>query len=103
MASLSLIDVRKAYGATPVLDGVSLSMEAKEFVAFLGPSGSGKSTLLRIIAGLESADSGEVWLDGARIDDLAPGDRGVALVFQQYALYPHMTVRDNMAFGLRNA
>lgn len=103
MASLSLIDVRKSYGATPVLDGVSLEMGETEFIAFLGPSGSGKSTLLRIIAGLETPDSGEVWLDGARIDGLAPGDRGVALVFQQYALYPHMTVRENMAFGLRNA
>jgi multiple sugar transport system ATP-binding protein len=103
LTDLSLIDVRKAYGSTPVLDGVSLEMKPKEFVAFLGPSGSGKSTLLRIIAGLESADSGEVWLDGLRIDGMAPGGRGVALVFQQYALYPHMTVRDNMAFGLRNA
>lgn len=103
MTSLSLIDVHKAYGSTPVLDGVSLEMQPKEFVAFLGPSGSGKSTLLRIIAGLESPDRGEVWLDGARIDGIAAGDRGVALVFQQYALYPHMTVRDNMAFGLRNA
>lgn len=103
MTNLSLIDVRKAYGSTPVLDGVSLEMHAKEFVAFLGPSGSGKSTLLRIIAGLETADHGEVWLDGQRIDGLAPGERGIALVFQQYALYPHMTVRENMAFGLRNA
>ncbi|MBL0923077.1 MAG: ATP-binding cassette domain-containing protein [Sphingomonadaceae bacterium] len=103
MASLSLIDVHKRYGSTAVLDGVSLEMEKKEFIAFLGPSGSGKSTLLRIIAGLETADSGEVWLDGRRIDGLTPGDRGVALVFQQYALYPHMTVRENMAFGLRNA
>ena len=103
MTNLSLIDVRKAYGSTPVLDGVSLEMQAKEFVAFLGPSGSGKSTLLRIIAGLETADHGEVWLGDQRIDGLAPGDRGVALVFQQYALYPHMTVRENMAFGLRNA
>jgi multiple sugar transport system ATP-binding protein len=103
LASLSLIDVRKTYGSTPVLDGVSLEMEPKEFIAFLGPSGSGKSTLLRIIAGLETVDSGEVWLEGIRIDQLAPGDRGVSLVFQQYALYPHMTVRENMAFGLRNA
>lgn len=103
MTNLSLIDVRKAYGSTPVLDGLSLEMHPKEFVAFLGPSGSGKSTLLRIIAGLETADNGEVWLDGKRIDELSPGDRGVALVFQQYALYPHMTVRENMAFGLRNA
>lgn len=103
MTCLSLIDVCKSYGSIHVLDGVSLAMERKEFIAFLGPSGSGKSTLLRIIAGLETADSGEVWLDGTRIDRLAPGDRGVALVFQQYALYPHMTVRENMAFGLRNA
>jgi multiple sugar transport system ATP-binding protein len=101
--SLELIDIRKAFGATPVLDGVSLTMDAKEFIAFLGPSGSGKSTLLRIIAGLETADSGEVRLDGERIDTLPPGRRGVAMVFQHYALYPHMSVRENMAFGLKNA
>ncbi|HEY0412275.1 MAG TPA: ABC transporter ATP-binding protein [Allosphingosinicella sp.] len=103
MASLELSDIHKSYGATQVLDGVSLTMEAKEFVAFLGPSGSGKSTLLRIIAGLETLDAGEVRLDGERIDHLPPGKRGVAMVFQHYALYPHMSVRDNMAFGLRNA
>ena len=103
MASLELKGVRKAFGATPVLDDVSLSLEQREFIAFLGPSGSGKSTLLRIIAGLESADAGEVWLDGSRIDTLPPGKRGIAMVFQHYALYPHMSVRENMAFGLRNA
>jgi multiple sugar transport system ATP-binding protein len=103
LPSLELSNVRKAYGETLVLDGVSLVMEAKEFVAFLGPSGSGKSTLLRIIAGLETADGGEVRLDGERIDQRPPGERGVAMVFQHYALYPHMTVRENMAFGLRNA
>jgi len=103
LSSLELNNIRKAYGNTPVLDDVSLAMEAREFVAFLGPSGSGKSTLLRIIAGLETADAGEVLLQGRRIDQLPPGDRGVAMVFQHYALYPHMTVRDNMAFGLRNA
>ena len=103
VASLELNDIRKSYGDTPVLDGVSLSVDQREFIAFLGPSGSGKSTLLRIIAGLESADSGEVWLEGRRIDPLPPGRRDVAMVFQHYALYPHMTVRENMAFGLRNA
>jgi multiple sugar transport system ATP-binding protein len=103
LASLELNGVRKAYGATPVLDDVSLALEAREFIAFLGPSGSGKSTLLRIIAGLESADAGEVWLEGRRIDVLPPGERGVAMVFQHYALYPHMSVRENMAFGLKNA
>jgi multiple sugar transport system ATP-binding protein len=100
--SLELTNVRKSYGQTLVLDGVSLTMDAKEFVAFLGPSGSGKSTLLRIIAGLETLDAGEVRLEGQRIDTLPPGDRGVAMVFQHYALYPHMSVRENMAFGLRN-
>ena len=103
MASLDLKGVRKSFGSTPVLDDVSLTLEAREFIAFLGPSGSGKSTLLRIIAGLEIADAGEVWLEGRRIDRLPPGERGVAMVFQHYALYPHMTVRENMAFGLRNA
>ena len=103
MASLELNGVRKSFGATPVLDDVSLKLEAREFIAFLGPSGSGKSTLLRIIAGLETADAGEVWLEGKRIDPLPPGERGVAMVFQHYALYPHMSVRENMAFGLKNA
>jgi multiple sugar transport system ATP-binding protein len=103
LASLELKGVRKSFGSTPVLDDVSLTLESREFIAFLGPSGSGKSTLLRIIAGLETADAGEVWLEGRRIDRLPPGDRGVAMVFQHYALYPHMSVRENMAFGLRNA
>ena len=103
MASLELKGIRKSFGATPVLDNVDLTLDAREFIAFLGPSGSGKSTLLRIIAGLENADAGEVWLEGRRIDLLPPGERGVAMVFQHYALYPHMNVRENMAFGLRNA
>jgi multiple sugar transport system ATP-binding protein len=103
LPSLEISNVSKAYGATPVLDRISLAMEAREFIAFLGPSGSGKSTLLRIIAGLETLDEGEVRLDGERIDALPPGRRGVAMVFQHYALYPHMTVRENLAFGLRNA
>ena len=103
LISLALDRVSKAYGSTLVLDEVSLTTSEREFIAFLGPSGSGKSTLLRIIAGLETLDSGEVTLDGRRIDPLAPGARNVAMVFQAYALYPHMTVRDNMVFGLRNA
>lgn len=103
MVSLDLRNIRKAYGETLVLHDVSLTVEKREFIAFLGPSGSGKSTLLRIIAGLETPDSGEVWLEGERIDPLPPGRRGVAMVFQHYALYPHMSVRENLAFGLRNA
>jgi multiple sugar transport system ATP-binding protein len=103
VASLELKGIRKSFGATPVLDNIELTLDAREFIAFLGPSGSGKSTLLRIIAGLETADAGEVWLEGTRIDSLPPGKRGVAMVFQHYALYPHMSVRENMAFGLRNA
>jgi multiple sugar transport system ATP-binding protein len=95
--------VHKSFGSTSILDGVTLDIGATEFIAFLGPSGSGKSTLLRIIAGLETADRGEVHLDGQRIDTLRPGERDVAMVFQHYALYPHMSVRENMAFGLRNA
>ena len=103
MAGLELSGIRKAFGGTSILDGVSLDIGASEFIAFLGPSGSGKSTLLRIIAGLEFADEGEISLDGRRIDDLPPGQRDIAMVFQHYALYPHMSVRENMAFGLRNA
>ena len=82
MAGLELIDVSKFYGATRVLDGVSLSIAPREFIAFLGPSGSGKSTLLRVIAGLETLGAGLIRLDAERIDGLAPGARGIAMVFQ---------------------
>src|ERR1700759_1065266 len=103
MASISLKGVQKAYGDNaPVIRNVDLEIGENEFVVFLGPSGCGKSTLLRMIAGLESVDSGEIRIGGQRVDHLPPGERGVAMVFQHYALYPHMTVRENMSFGLRN-
>ena len=101
-ADIEIRNVSKRYGAMTVLDGLSLSIRANEFMVFLGPSGCGKSTLLRMIAGLESVDEGSILINGERIDTLAPGQRDVAMVFQSYALYPHMTVADNMAFGLRN-
>ena len=94
--------VSKRFGAVEVLADISLDIQAGEFVVFLGGSGSGKSTLLRMIAGLESLTGGEIRIGGQRVDGLAPGRRGVAMVFQSYALYPHMTVRENMAFGLVN-
>ena len=102
MADIEIRNVTKTFGRTKVIDNVSLHMGAHEFVVFLGPSGCGKSTLLRMIAGLESVDDGEIWIDGRRVDQLPPGERRVAMVFQHYALYPHMTVRENMSFGLRN-
>jgi sulfate transport system ATP-binding protein len=90
----------KQFGATRVVDDVTFDVRSGELVALLGPSGSGKSTILRIIAGLESARSGEVWLDDTRVDALHPRDRQVGFVFQHYALFRHMTVGDNIAFGL---
>ncbi len=102
MAAIVLRNVGKAFGAFQAISDLSLEIETGEFIVFLGPSGCGKSTLLRMIAGLEEATRGEIHIDGKRIDHLPPGRRGVAMVFQHYALYPHMTVRENMAFGLRN-
>ncbi len=102
MSGIEIRNVSKAFGQTVVLDDISLSIADDEFVAFLGPSGCGKTTLLRIIAGLEQLDSGEILIGNRRIDQLQPGQRGVAMVFQNYALYPHMSVADNMGFGLRN-
>jgi multiple sugar transport system ATP-binding protein len=95
--------VSKRFGDVLVVDELSLDIHSGEFIVFLGPSGCGKSTLLRMIAGLEQIDSGQILIDGRRIDQLPPGARNIAMVFQQYALYPHMTVRENLAFGLRNA
>jgi multiple sugar transport system ATP-binding protein len=95
-------DVSKRYGQNTVIPNFNLSIAAGEFIALLGPSGCGKSTLLRMLAGLEPVSSGRIAIGGRDVTELAPGQRGIAMVFQQYALYPHMTVRDNMAFGLRN-
>jgi multiple sugar transport system ATP-binding protein len=103
LAGLALKGVSKRFGATLVLDNVSLEVGAEEFLVVLGPSGCGKSTLLRVVAGLESISGGSIEIDGRRVDHLPPGQRGVAMVFQGYALYPHMTVRANIDFGLRNA
>ena len=102
MAGINIKSLTKHFGAVQVLNDIDLTIERGEFVVFLGGSGCGKSTLLRMIAGLESITSGEVWIGGRRVDQLPPGERGVSMVFQSYALYPHMTVRDNMSFGLRN-
>ncbi len=103
MGSLQLKGVEKSFGATKVLHGIDLAVPDGEFVIFVGPSGCGKSTLLRIIAGLEDSTAGEVLIDGAQVNTVPPAKRGIAMVFQTYALYPHMTVRDNMAAGLKQA
>ncbi|MFC0407668.1 ABC transporter ATP-binding protein [Roseomonas elaeocarpi] len=105
MATLTLRDIRKSYGGAAIetIKGVNLEVLDREFVVFVGPSGCGKSTLLRMIAGLEEITSGDLMIDGRRVNDLGPADRGLAMVFQSYALYPHMTVRDNMGFALRMA
>jgi multiple sugar transport system ATP-binding protein len=102
VARIELRNVSKSFGTVSVIENISLTVEANEFVVFLGPSGSGKSTLLRMIAGLESVNGGEIWIGDRRVDQLPPGQREVAMVFQNYALYPHMTVTENLAFGLRN-
>lgn len=102
MTEIRLKQVRKAYGDVEVIHGIDLVAESGDFVVFVGPSGCGKSTLLRIIAGLEEITSGEVEIDGAVVNNITASDRGLAMVFQSYALYPHMSVYKNMAFGLEN-
>jgi multiple sugar transport system ATP-binding protein len=100
-AAIALRGVGKWFASTRVLEGVDLEIKQGEFCVFVGPSGCGKSTLLRLIAGLESASAGDIIIDGKRVNDVAPSKRGIAMVFQSYALYPHMTVYENLEFGLK--
>ncbi|MEY1557759.1 ABC transporter ATP-binding protein [Yoonia sp. R2331] len=100
MSGLTLQNVTKSYGAVEVIKGVDLEVSEGEFVVFVGPSGCGKSTLLRMIAGLEDCTSGQVEIGGKDVTDAEPSERGIAMVFQSYALYPHMSVRENIGFGL---
>jgi len=100
MARVELNDLTKSFGDIDVIKGIDLVVESGEFCVFVGPSGCGKSTLLRIIAGLEEESSGQILIDGADVAPLEPVDRGIAMVFQSYALYPHLTVRENIGFGL---
>ncbi|QEX24414.1 ABC transporter ATP-binding protein [Hypericibacter adhaerens] len=101
MASVEIVDIRKNYGALEVLHGINVSIASGEFIVLVGPSGCGKSTLLRMIAGLEEITVGDIRIDGQVVNEVPPKDRDIAMVFQSYALYPHMTVRNNMSFSLR--
>ena len=101
MATLDLKNINKSFGSAQVLFDIDLAIRDKEFVVFVGPSGCGKSTLLRIIAGLEEATSGQIVIEGEDVSEAAPVDRGISMVFQSYALYPHLTVFENIAFPLR--
>jgi multiple sugar transport system ATP-binding protein len=103
MAKLELSGIRKSFGTTEVLKGIDLTVEDGEFVAFVGPSGCGKSTLLRLICGLDEISAGQMAIDGHLVNDVPPAKRGIAMVFQSYALYPHMSVADNMGYALRLA
>ncbi len=103
MATIECRQITKRYGDVSVVHGFDLQVADNEFVVFLGPSGCGKSTILRMLAGLEDISGGELRIDGRVVNDIDPGERGIAMVFQNYALYPHMTVADNIAFGLRRA
>ncbi len=103
MATVTLKDIHKSYGKTEVIHGVDVAIEEGEFIVIVGPSGCGKSTLLRMVAGLETVTKGEVFIDGKMVNEIEPMDRNIAMVFQNYALYPHMNVFDNMAYGLKIA
>ncbi|MBW6506579.1 MAG: ABC transporter ATP-binding protein [Rhodobacteraceae bacterium] len=101
MAEIEIKGVGKTFGAFTALHSIDLTIKDQEFVVLLGASGCGKTTLLRIIAGLDSPSKGEVWIGGRRVDKLPPRERGIAMVFQNYAVFPHLTVFENIAFGLR--
>src|SRR6267142_7180062 len=101
MAHVLLKDLNKSFDGTHAVKDVNLEIHDREFVVLVGPSGCGKTTTLRMVAGLEDITSGEISIDGNVVKDLAPMDRDIAMVFQNYALYPHMSVYDNMAFGLK--
>src|SRR6185437_3910096 len=101
MASVSFHSVEKAFGDTKVIHGISFDIRDGEFMVLVGPSGCGKSTLLRMLAGLEEITAGTIAIDGREVNDVESKDRDIAMVFQSYALYPHMTVADNMAFSLK--
>ena len=103
MAKIELKNLKKSYGAVDVIKGIDLTIQKGEFMVFVGPSGCGKSTLLRLISGLEQITSGDMLFDGEVVNNLIPSKRGIAMVFQSYALYPHMKVYDNMAFGMKLA
>src|ERR1700688_1663420 len=103
MGSITLEGVHKAFGTFAAIPDINLDIADGEFVVFVGPSGCGKSTLMRMIAGLEDITGGDLTIDGVRVNDVQPAKRGIAMVFQSYALYPHMTLYDNMAFGLKLA
>src|SRR5512145_3528284 len=101
MSGVTLRNVVKQFGAVKAVDNLSIEIEDKEFAVLVGPSGCGKTTALRMIAGLETISSGEIFIGDTLVNDMAPKDRDIAMVFQNYALYPHMNVRDNMGFGLK--
>ena len=101
MSNVTLKQLKKIYDKKVVIDGIDLEIKDKEFIVLVGASGCGKSTILRMIAGLEEISGGEILIDGKRVNDVHPKDRDIAFVFQSYALYPHMTVRENIAFGLK--
>ncbi|HEV2897201.1 MAG TPA: ATP-binding cassette domain-containing protein, partial [Pseudaminobacter sp.] len=103
MATVSLSKLEKRYGAIPVVHGIDLEVADREFIALVGPSGCGKSTTLRMIAGLEDISGGEIRIGGKLVNELPPRSRNISMVFQSYALYPHMTVRENMGFSLKIA